>query len=316
MEALSRGIVQPTGIDVTYLANESPPEIFARMIKTNAFDISEMSLAMYFTLKSKGDFPYIALPVFPCRVFRHAYIYVNRDAGITEPQDLEGKKIGVQQYRQTAATWVRGILQNEYDVDMSGMTFVEGGVNVSRPPDKDLDIMPDKKIDISSAPSGKSINDLLINGDVAAYFGARQPDCYKTHDNIVRLFPDYRKEARKFFDRTGIFPIMHCLVMSEEMHRQNPWIAENMVKAFEESKQWALDRMRFTGTIRYMVPWLNHEIEEVDSMFAKGDPYPMGVEANRVTLEMLMKYLVDQSFVADPSPKVDNMFTRIVGWAE
>ena len=316
MEALSRGIVQPTGIDVTYLANESPPEIFARMIKTNAFDISEMSLAMYFTLKSKGDFPYIALPVFPCRVFRHAYIYVNRDAGITQPKDLEGKKIGVQQYRQTAATWVRGILQNEYDVDMSGMTFVEGGVNVSRPPDKDLDIMPDKKIDIFSAPSGKSINDLLINGDVAAYFGARQPDCYKTHDNIARLFPDYRKEERKFFDRTGIFPIMHCLVMNEEMHRQNPWIAENMVKAFEESKQWALDRMRFTGTIRYMVPWLNHEIEEVDGMFAKGDPYPMGVEANRVTLEMLMKYLVDQSFVADPSPKVDNMFTRIVGWAE
>jgi 4,5-dihydroxyphthalate decarboxylase len=316
MEALSRGIVQPTGIDVTYLAHESPPEIFARMIKTNAFDISEMSLAMYFTLKSKGDFPYIALPVFPCRVFRHAYIYVNRDAGITEPKDLEGKKIGVQQYRQTAATWVRGILQNEYDVDMSGMTFVEGGVNVSRPPDEDLDIMPDTKISISSAPSGKSINDLLINGDVAAYFGARQPDCYKSHDNIVRLFPDYRKEERKFFDRTGIFPIMHCLVMSEEMHRQNPWIAENMVKAFEESKQWALDRMRFTGTIRYMVPWLNHEIEEVDDMFTKGDPYPMGVEANRVTLEMLMKYLVDQSFVADPVPKVDDMFTRIVGWAE
>jgi 4,5-dihydroxyphthalate decarboxylase len=316
MEALSRGIVQPTGIDVTYLANESPPEIFARMIKTNAFDISEMSLAMYFTLKSKGKFPYIALPVFPCRVFRHAYIYVNRNAGITVPKDLEGRNIGVQQYRQTAATWVRGILQNEYDVEMSGMKFVEGGVNVSRPPDEDLDILPDKKIQIVSAPEGKSINDLLIEGSVDAYFGARQPKCYKTHDHIVRLFPDYRKEERKFYDRTGIFPIMHCLVMKEEMHLQNPWIAENMIKAFEESKQWALARMRFTGTIRYMVPWLNHEIEEIDEMFLNGDPYPLGVAANRATLETLMKYLVDQSFVTAQHPQLEDMFTPIVGWAE
>ena len=265
---------------------------------------------------SKGKFPYIALPVFPCRVFRHSYIYVNRDADITAPKDLEGKNIGVQQYRQTAATWIRGILQNEYHVDMSGMRFIEGGVNVSRPPDKDLDILPDKTIKIEPAPEGKSINDLLTNGSVDAYFGARQPKCYMTHDNIVRLFPDYRKEERKFFDRTGIFPIMHCLVMKEEMHIKHPWIAENMIKAFEESKQWALDRMRFTGTIRYMVPWLNHEIEEINEMFPNGDPYPLGVEANRKTLETLLNYLVDQTFVETQHPRLEDMFTPIVGWAE
>ena len=316
MEALSRGIVQPVGIDVTFLGVQSPPEIFARMIKTNAFDISEMSLSSYFNQRSKGFFPFIALPVFPCRVFRHAYIYVNRDAGITEPKDLEGKKIGVQQYRQTAATWIRGILTQEYDVDFSDVTWIEGGVNAPRPPDPDMDLMPGRDIQITSAPSDKSINDLLKSGEVAAYFGARQPDCYRTQDNIVRLFPNYREVERDFYDRTGMFPIMHTLVMREDLHQEKPWIAENMVQAFEASKRWALEQMRFTGTMRYMVPWLNHELEEVDNMFAGGDPYPHGVENNRKTLETLMQYLVDQAFVAAPAPSVDDMFTPIVAWAE
>lgn len=316
MEALSRGIVQPLGIDVTYLGIQSPPEIFARMIKTNAFDISEMSLSSYFNQRSKGNFPFIALPVFPCRVFRHAYIYVNREAGISRPKDLEGQKIGVQQYRQTAATWIRGILNSEYDVDLSGVTWVEGGVNVSRPPDADMDLMPGTAIDIAAAPAGKSINDLLISGEVVAYFGARQPDSFRTDPRIVRLFPDYRTVERAYFDRTGIFPIMHTLVMREELHQEKPWIAENMVEAFESSKRWALEHMRFTGTMRYMVPWLNHELEEVDDMFAGGDPYPNGVEPNRKTLETLMQYLVDQAFVASPAPAIDDFFTPIVAWAE
>lgn len=315
MEALSRGIVQPGGIDVTYLAIQSPPEIFSRMIKTNAFDISEMSLSMYFTLRAKGSFPYTALPVFPARVFRHAYIFVNRALGIHAPKDLEGKRIGVQQYRQTAATWIRGILQHEYDVDFTGCTWIEGGVNTPRPPDRDMDLRPDRPIDIESAPLGKSINELLISGEIAAYFGARAPGALKTHPDIVRLFPDYRKVEREFYQRTGIYPIMHTLVMREELHRQKPWIAENMFEAFEESKAWALSRMRFTGTMRYMVPWLNHEIEEIDALFG-GDPYPCGVKANRNTLETLMQYLVDQDFVAAPAPKIDDMFTPIVAWAE
>tara|TARA_A100001037_G_C14765609_1_gene463797 strand:- start:180 stop:494 length:315 start_codon:yes stop_codon:yes gene_type:complete len=104
--------------------------------------------------------------------------------------------------------------------------------------------------------------------------------------------------------------------MKEEMHIKHPWIAENMIKAFEESKQWALDRMRFTGTIRYMVPWLNHEIEEINEMFPNGDPYPLGVEANRKTLETLLNYLVDQTFVETQHPRLEDMFTPIVGWAE
>jgi len=315
MEALSRGLVQASGLDITYLGIQSPPEIFARMIKTDAFDISEMSLSMYFTLRSKGSFPFIGIPVFPARVFRHAYIYVNRDFGIHAPKDLEGKRIGVQQYRQTAATWVRGLLHQEYDVDLSACIWVEGGVNVTRPPDKDMDLRPDHKIDIVSAPDGRSINDMLISGEVDAYFGARTPNAFNTHEQIQRLFPDYRNVERAYYQKTGIYPIMHTLVMREELHLEKPWVAENIAKACEESKQWALSHMRFTGTMRYMVPWLNHEVEEIDTLFG-GDPYPYGVETNRKTLETLMQYLVDQGFVSVPAPKVDDMFVPMVAWAE
>jgi 4,5-dihydroxyphthalate decarboxylase len=308
--------VQPEGIDVTYLAITSPPEIFSRQIKTGAFDIAEMSLAMYFTRKAGGDFPFIALPVFPARVFRHAYIFVNRDLGIEQPRDLEGRRIGVQQYRQTAATWVRGILQHEYDVDLSTMIWVEGGVNAPRPPDADMDILPaGKNIDITSAPAGKSINELLIEGDIAAYFGARKPNALNTHPNIERLFPKYREVERDYYRRTGIFPIMHTLVMREALYRENAWVAESMYKALEESKRWALERMGFSGTMSYMVPWLNTEMDEIEELFG-GDPYPYGLESNRNTLETLMQYLVDQGFVERPGPAIEDMFTPIVAWSE
>jgi 4,5-dihydroxyphthalate decarboxylase len=270
---------------------------------------------MYLTLRARGGFPYLALPVFPARAFRHAYIFVNRDFAIEKPKDLEGKRIGVQQYRQSAATWIRGLLQEEYDVDLSGCSWVEGGVNNPRPPDKDMDLRPRHKIDIASAPPDRSINDLLIAGDLAAYFGARAPRAFRTHEKIDRLFPDYRNVERAYYRKTGIYPIMHTLVIRETLHREKPWIAENAVKACEESKRWALSHMRFTGTMRYMVPWLNHEVEEIDTLFG-GDPYPYGIEPNLKTVETLMRYLVEQGFVAAPSPDVRDMFAPIVAWAE
>jgi len=315
MEALAKGILQPEGIDVTYLGILSPPEIFSRMIKTNAFDICEMSLSMYFTLRSKGEFPFIALPVFPARVFRHAYIFVNRNAGISQPKDLEGKCVGVQQYRQSAATWIRGILQHEYQVDLSTISWIEGGVNTPRPPDKDMDLLPDSKIDLQSAPPGKSINDLLKSGEVAGYIGARRPDALDTHSNIQRLFPNYREVELDYFRKTGIFPIMHTLVIREELYRKMPWIAESMYKAFEASKAWGLKHMRFSGTMVYMLPWLNEEVEEIDETFG-GDPYPYGLEANQKTLETLVQYLVEQHFISEPRPRLEDLFTPIVAWAE
>jgi 4,5-dihydroxyphthalate decarboxylase len=139
-EALRTGAVQPEGIDLTYVPIQSPPEIFSRLIKKSSFDVSEMSAAVYFQLRSRGELPYVALPIFPSRLFRHGNIYVNTGAGIREPRDLAGKRVGVQEYRQTAAVWVRGFLQHDYGVDLRSVKWLEGGVYAPRAFDPDLDL--------------------------------------------------------------------------------------------------------------------------------------------------------------------------------
>jgi 4,5-dihydroxyphthalate decarboxylase len=315
VEAIARGFVQPEGLEVTCLQILSPPEIFSRMVKTGAFDMCEMSLSTYLTRRSRGGFPFIALPVFPSRLFRHGYIYVNRKSGISTPTDLNGRCIGVQEYGQTAATWIRGILQDQYAVDWSGITWVEGGVNTPRLPDAEMDLRPLKEVALEHPPPDKSINDLLLAGDIEAYFGARQPEAFGKQPHIQRLFPNYREIEREYFKKTGIFPIMHAIVMREDLYHDKPWIAESMFKAFRAAKLWGLEHMRFTGTMVYMIPWLNAELEEIDSMF-HGDPYPYGLKANRHNLGTFLQYLVDQHFVAEPRPALDDLFTPIVGWAE
>ncbi len=200
-------------------------------------------------------------------------------------------------------------------MDLSTISWIEGGVNRPRPPDKDMDLLPDSKIALQSAPPGKSINDLLKSGEVAGYIGARRPDALDTHSNIQRLFPNYREVELDYFRKTGIFPIMHTLVIREELYQKMLWIAESMFKALEASKAWGLDHMRFSGTMVYMLPWLNEEVEEIDETFG-GDPYPYGLEANQKTLETLVQYLVEQHFISEPRPRLEDLFTPIVAWAE
>ena len=314
MEAIQSGIVQAEGIDITYVPIQSPPEIFARMVKNGAFDVSEMSTSHYLTLRGKGDFPFIALPVFPSRLFRHGFIFVNAKSGIREPKDLEGKRIGVQEYRQTAAVWVRGILSHEYGVDLDTVTWFEGGVDTGRRPDDDMDLRPNRPLKIELIGDDRSINELLEAGEIDAYFGARRPASFGRNPDVVRLFPNYREVERDYYKRTGIFPIMHTLVMREQLYRDSPWVAESLYKAFESSKRWAADQMRFSGAMRYMLPWLFDDLDEVDALFG-GDSWPYGLDPNRTTLDMLMRFLVDQGFLEREVP-LDDLFTPIVGWQE
>lgn len=297
MEALQRRLVQPEGVDLTYVPVQSPPELFARMIKRASFDVSEMSMSLYTQLRSRGEFPFIGLPVFPSRVFRHGYVFVHRDAGIESPADLDGKRVGVQEYHQTAGVWIRGILASEYGLDLSSIRWFEGGVNAPRAPDV-LDLRPQGELDIRFIGHDVCLNDLLDAGEIDAYLGARKPDSYATSPAVERLFPNYREVERDFYQRTGIFPMMHTIVFREELIEQHPWLLESMFKAFESSKQWCLEQMRFSGTSRYTIPWLQADLEEVDEVFG-GDPFPYGLEANRVAIEAFIGYLVDQGFLPD-----------------
>ncbi|NQU72626.1 MAG: ABC transporter substrate-binding protein [Rhodospirillales bacterium] len=314
MEAIHRGEIRPEGIDATYVPIQSPPEIFARMVKGGAFDVAEMSLSHYLTLKTRGSFPFIALPVFPSRVFRHGFIFTNRNAGITTPKDLAGKRIGVQEYRQTAAVWIRGILTEHYGVDLGDVQWVEGGVNAPRREDDDMDIRPLGPLAIRAIGEDGTLNDMLASGEIDALIGARRPASLDECPDVIRLFPNYREAERDYFVETGIFPIMHTLVMPENLYRDRPWIAESLYKAFVASKNLALERMRFSGAMRYMTPWLFDDLDEIDALFG-GDPFPYGVEANRVTLDAFARYLLDQRFVESPIP-LDELFTPIIGWQE
>ena len=314
MEALWNGHVQPEGVALRYLAIQSPPEIFARMIKTRSFDVAEMSMAHYMIMRHRGDFPYVALPVFPSRVFRHGFIFINRNAGIKGPKDLEGKRVGVQEYRQTAGVWQRGILKHEYGVDLDRLHWVEGGVNEPRPQDHEMDLRPVGDLKLEILPSNRTLNDMLEAGEIDAYFGARRPAAMDRGENVARLFPDYRAQERAYYQRTGFHPIMHTLVIREELYREHPWVPESLYKACEEAKRWALKQMRFSGAQRNMLPWLHEEIAEMDALMGP-NPWPYGVPENREILEAFLSYLVEQHFFEKAQP-VDEMFTPIVNWTE
>jgi len=315
-EALRTGIVRPEGIDVTYLAIQSPPAIFAQVVKKGSFDISEMSASMYLTLKARqnDNFPFIAVPIFPLRMFRHGYIFVNKQSGIKTPKDLEGKRVGVPEYRQTAAVWIRGLLQSEYRVSLETIRWYEGGANKSRGHDPTMDLRPQKQVPVETIGEGKTLSHMLAVGEIDALVGARRPDSLGSSPNVARLFPNYREVEREYYIKTGIFPIMHVLVIKESLYREKPWIAESIYKACEEAKFWCLKQMRFSGAIRYMLPWLFADIDELDEVFGK-DPWPYGIEPNRGTLETLILYLVDQSFLSS-AVTLEDMFAPIVTWNE
>jgi len=314
MEALNLGIIQPEGIDLRYIAIQSSPEIFARMIKTRSFDVAEMSLAHYFIMRTHGEFPYMAIPVFPSRVFRHGYIFVNKHAGISTAKDLEGKRIGVQEYRQTAGVWVRGILQHEFGVDLDSVKWIEGGVNEPRAPDDDMDLRPTRDLSLEIIPGDRTLNDMLEAGEIDAYYGARRPNALDSGQNVVRLFPDYRELEKDYYRKTGFHPIMHTVVIREELFREHPWVAESLYKACEASKAWAMQQMKYSGAQRLMLPWLFNEIAEMEELMGK-NAWAYGLEANRPILEAFMQYLVDQHFLEGPAP-IDDLFAPIISWSE
>jgi 4,5-dihydroxyphthalate decarboxylase len=284
------------------------------MIKTGSFDVAEMSLAHYLIMRTRGEFPFVAIPVFPSRVFRHGFIFINKNAGIREAKDLEGKRVGVQEYRQTAGVWVRGILQHEYGVDLKSLSWLEGGVNEPRPPDDTMDLRPLGGIKIELIPHDRTLNDMLEAGEIDAYFGARRPAAFDKGRNVARLFPDYRQREKDYYRRTGFHPIMHTLVIREDLYKEQPWVPESLYKACEDSKRWMLRQMRFSGAQRFMFPWLHDEIAEMDELMGS-NPWPYGVDANRKMLEAFNGYLVEQGFL-DRSLPIEELFTPIINWTE
>ena len=306
-EALRTGAVQVEGFDVEYL-DLYPREIFDRMGATAEFDACEFSFTEYAMHYARGNSPFVAIPVFPSRAFRHSFIFKNRNAGIETPKDLEGKRVGAPIYTMTAALWQRGMLSDEYGVDWTKIHWVQGQIDSAgahgQPAIPEL-LTP---VDIENAPSDKSLGDMLVDGRLDATIGTRNPDT-KDHPDVVRLFPDHRAAERDYFDRTGIFPIMHLVAIRRDVHEANPGFAQALYTALCKAKQETLTKLRYLGANLSMVPFFAADMEEIADIFG-GDPYPYGIEPNRKTMETMLRYMAEQDYIPEAIP-VDDLFVDV-----
>jgi 4,5-dihydroxyphthalate decarboxylase len=308
MVPLFTGEVTVPGVDLTCIPIDDPREIFDRMAGGEEFHLSEMSLSEYICRYVAGECPFVALPVFASRVFRHSMIAVNRNT-VKMPADLAGKRIGVPLYTMTAAVFQRGLLAHDYGVDLSGVQWVQGATNSAASHGNPSAMPLLAAVNIEQNQSGCSLSDLIDTGNLDAIIGTYMPDAMATNPDIVRLFPDFRATERDYFRRTHIFPIMHAVVIRKEIFERDPSLAPRLYAAFEAAKALAWDRMNRVGTLAYMLPWMIDDLVEIGQVFG-GDPWPYGIEPNRPTLNALMTYLHEQHMIAHPVP-IDDLFARI-----
>ena len=311
MVPLHTGEVQADGIDLNFIVIDSPRDIFDRMGGGQEFDLSEMSSSETIQRHAMGKSPFVALPVFPSRVFRHGHISINRKSGIKSPKDLEGKRVGVPLYTQTAAIFHRGVLTHEYGVDCAKIRWVQGAMNHAGSHGNPSVLPLLKPVAIETAPQDKSLSDLLEEGKIDAIAATGMPKSYRRNPDIQRLFPNYREVELDYFRRTRIFPIMHLVAIRRDTYEKHPFIATSLFNAFNQSKDLALAKMMETGALRYMLPWLGTELDEIHEVF-KGDPWPYGIEPNRPTLDALVTFLAEQNLIAKKLP-LEEIFVPVYG---
>ena len=290
--ALADGSVRPEGIDLEYLGLEVE-ETFFRMLRNREFDVAEMSLSSYAVTLSRDDPPFIAIPVFPSRMFRHSCIFVSAKSGIREPKDLAGLRVGVPEYQMTAPVWIRGILADEHGVDPASVHYFTGGVEE---PGRDEKIKLDLPARIRVTPIGatQTLAQMLADGEIDALYTARTPSTFASRpDAVRRLFADYVTAERDYHRRTRIFPIMHTVVIRRELHRAHPWIAQALCKAFSEAKRRARADLDAANALVTMLPWQIAHLEEARRELGE-DWWPYGLEANRAVLDTFLRYHEEQ----------------------
>lgn len=304
-QALATGAVPVEGVDLNFINIDSPREIFDRMSGGQEFDASEFSSSEFISRFAAGNCPFVALPVFPSRSFRHGFVAVNRRF-VKSPKDLEGKRIGLPMYTMTASIVIKSLLQNEFGVDLSKIEWVEGQINGGEAHGNPTTMPLVKPVSIVRNQTGKSLSKLLEDGDIHATIGTALPQALGRNPDIQRLFPDYRAMEKDYFQRTRIFPIMHLVAIRRDVYERNPFVATSLYKALCAAKALAATKMRAAVSLRYMLPWLASDIEEIDDVFS-GDPFPYGIEPNRPTLEALVQSLYDQGLIANPM-KIEDLF--------
>lgn len=285
-----------------------PRVMFPRMLEGQEFDVSELSLASYAALQARGNCPFIAIPVPVSKLFRHSCIYVRSDAGIREPRDLIGKRVGTTQYGSTAATYMKGMLQDDYGVQTSDMYWFMGGL--THPTEKPLiPLGLPASISLEFLPPGQTLERMLLEGELDALFSIYLPQIFlEGSPSIKRLFPDFKKVEQDYYRRTGIFPIMHTIVIREAVHQAHPWVAASLYRAFCEARDLAVEGLYDTDALHLTLPWLIDHVEEAWRVFGK-DYWAYGLEANRPAIDAVGRYVYEQGLAPRPV-MADEMFLR------
>jgi len=285
------GEIRADGIDITHLKLHVL-EIFHRMTSYREFDVSEMSMGRYVGLTSQNDPNFVAIPVFPSRVFRLSAFYVRSDGPVQKPEDLKGKRIGVPEWAQTATIYGRGWLSDYVGVDLKTVRWVQAGQDdAGRDEPVKLDLPDGIKIE---RVKDRSLNDMLLAGDIDAMVVAVPPLAFREgNPKVKRLLADPRAAEEKYWDDTGIFPIMHTVVMRREIADANPWAALSLFKAFVRAKDNALERASSFGGSIYPLPMHGYFAAQAQKRLGN-DFWPYGLEPNRRTLEAFLKFARDQ----------------------
>jgi 4,5-dihydroxyphthalate decarboxylase len=305
VRAVIDGRVPVEGCEINYLPM-AVEECFERAYFHGEFDVCEIGFSPYLIALSRGTPPYVAVPAFLSRMFRHSAIFIRTDRGIDTPADLRGKRVGVPEYQMSAAMWARGMLKDEYGVEAHDMHWVQGGLEQPGRRDKfPLNVPPD--FPLSPAPAGETLSQMLAAGTLDAVVTARRPSCFIAgHPQVRRLFPDYRAEEKAYFRRTGIFPIMHAVGIRRELHEQHPWLAASVYKAYLQAKHIADADLAETTALKIGLPWVNAELDSTIEVMGE-DFWSYGVTANRKTLAAMARYSYEQG-LAVRELSVEEMF--------
>jgi 4,5-dihydroxyphthalate decarboxylase len=301
--ALVDGSVRIDGVNA-YCMTLSPEEIFFRAFRQAEFDICELSLSSFTVKTAQGNSPYVGVPAFVSRAFRHTSIWVRTDR-IKKPEDLKGKKVGLPEYQLTANVWARSILQDDYGVKPSDIHWVRAGIEDATRPEK-ISIKLPSDVRLEDGPPGKSISTLLAEGAIDGFIAPRPPSLPKNTPNVGWLFPDPTAAAKDYFKRTGIFPIMHLVGVRRTLAEQHPWLPGAVFKAFEQSKAAALELLNDTSATKVTLPFVEEQLKSARDLMGE-DFWSYGVGPNRKTLETFLRHHHAQG-LSSREVKVDELF--------
>lgn len=290
--ALEDGSIRPSGIELNYL-RLPVEETFFRMMRHQEFDVAEMSFSSYVVSLQRENAPFVALPIYPSRMFRHGGIFVNRDSGVEEPSDLVGKTVGSPEYQLSACVWIRGILAEHHAVPVDSVQYRTGGQETPGRIEKAELQLPDG-IEVERIGPEQTLTQMLSDGEIDALYSPRIPSSHQKGDSRVRrLFPDVMAAELAYYERTGIFPMMHVVAIRREVYEANRWVAQSLMKAFTEAKSLALQRFSDSSALPFMLPWMTLQYEEARGKLGE-DFWSYGLEDNRAALDAFLRYHHEQ----------------------